>query len=151
MDSSLSQPNILDFATIKEIFQKGFIKGHKIFIPDELILLIYKYYKPKFKIGQRVIRIYKPYIDTIWTKGRATLRNANKKQRSQNVVISGINYNCEQKQYFYAYDYYPASEGFCLENDLRALTKIEEKKHLWELPHDMEAGGWNPWEFTALI
>ena len=113
------------------------------FIPTEIIEYIYKFYTPKFKIGQRCIRTYKPeknsYIPNVgWLHLVAYVKK-------QNVVIKSIDFPSKTnvfsrpREYFYGYDYFPASEGFAYECDLRPLTKEEEGKNHWELPHDMES------------
>ena len=110
-------------------------------IATEMIEYIYKFYTPKFKVGQRCIRIYKPRLSSYIPM----MNNINKRIKKQNVVITSIDFPSDislfpgPRDYFYNYSYYPASEGFANECDLRALTKEEEGKNHWELPHDMES------------
>ena len=111
------------------------------FIPTEMIEYIYKFYVPKFKVGQRCIRTYNPQKNS-YIPNTITVANVKK----QNVVITSIVFrhglsssSLRPREYLYGYDYYPHSEGFAYECDLRALTKEEKGKNHWELPHDMES------------
>lgn len=111
------------------------------FIPTEMIEYIYKFYIPKFKVGQRCIRTYNPPKTNSFALTMSN--NVNNKIKKQNVVITSIDFPTwvlpRPREYLYGYDYYPSSEGFTYECYLRALTKEEEGKNHWELPHDMES------------
>lgn len=136
-------PALKTFIGFKSLFYEIFNKRDSLFLPDEILLIIFEKYSPKFKIGQRVIRFYRPYIPIEFMVNIIGLesdfnRQTIKKPRKQNVVITGIDFNKEKGEYYYSYDYYPSSEGFGLESEMRALTNKESHLPHWKLPHDME-------------
>ncbi len=85
--------------------------------------------EPKFKVGERCIRMY------------VNEKNGVKTYKEQTVNI----WNCyknkyhPQKGYFYEYMYYPASDGFAYETSIRKLTEVEKTKSVWTLPMSMAA------------
>jgi hypothetical protein len=91
---------------------------------------IYEFIKlpePEFKVGERCIRMY---FDNI---------NGIKKYKEQTISIWACNKNKyhPEKGYHYEYMYYPASEGFAYEINIRKLTEIEKTKSIWTLPMSM--------------
>jgi len=131
------------FEEFKLLFTRIFEKRKSLYLPDEILLIIFEKYSPKFTIGQRVIRFYRPYIPIEFMVNIIGLesdfnRQTIKKPRKQNVVITRIDFNKEKSEYFYSYDYYPSSEGFGLESEMRMLTDKESKLSHWQLPNDME-------------
>ena len=138
MTSSTEQviPALKTFQEFKSLFQEIFQKRESLFLPDEILLIIFNKYIPKFKIGQRVIRSYKPFITP---ELNILFRKKDiKKPSKQNVVITGIDFNKDKSEYYYSYDYFPSSEGFGLESEMRALTNEESHLPRWKLPRDME-------------
>ena len=91
----------------------------------DIVECIYNFYKiqePRFKKKELCIRVYP---------------NLNKEQA---VKIDSYTY-CNNK-YLYQYSYYPCSEGFSYEENLRKLTKKEEelrRESLFRLPMGMSA------------
>ena len=75
-----------------------------------------------FKKGDRCIRVYSP-------------------GKEQSVVICqcSLQSYTKGKGYSYEYDYYPSSDGWGNERNLRKLTEKEEKMEWYLLPHSMEA------------
>lgn len=128
-------PAIKTFIDFKSLFNEIFKERDSLFLPDEILLIIFNKYVPKFNIGQRVIRYYKPFIPKIL---RHLWYNTRIYPAKQNVVITGIDFHKEENDYFYSYDYFPSSEGFGLESEMRALTNEESQLPHWKLPHDME-------------
>ena len=129
-------PALKTFIDFKSMFDEIFKERESLFLPDEILLIIFNKYIPKFKVGQRVIRYYKPFIppelNILFHKKDI------KKPSKQNVVITGIDFNKNKSEYYYSYDYFPSSEGFGLESEMRALTNEESHLPHWKLPHDME-------------
>lgn len=127
------------FEEFKLLFTRIFEKRKSLYLPDEILLIIFEKYSPKFTIGQRVIRFYRPYIPIEFMVNIIGLESDfNRDFNAQNVVIASIDFNKEKMEYFYSYDYYPSSEGFGLESEMRMLTDKESKLSHWQLPNDME-------------
>ena len=93
---------------------------------------IYKYIplpEPKFKIGERCIRMYINEETGIKTF----------KEQTINIWACYKNKYHPEKGYFYEYMYYPASEGFAYEKSIRKLSEVEQNKSVWTLPMGMVA------------
>ena len=97
------------------------------FLIPEIWLHIFKYVNPIYKKNELCIRMYKN-MPTKYSK---------KKYREQAVTIESIRINNLTKEYFYNYNYYPASDGSAYENSLRKLSKKEKEKSIWLLPSEM--------------
>jgi hypothetical protein len=85
--------------------------------------------EPKFKVGERCIRIYHNEENEIKTY----------KEQTVNIWACYKNKYHPEKGYFYEYMYYPASEGFAYESSIRKLTEVEQNKSVWTLPMAMTA------------
>ena len=105
-------------------------------LPGEIVELIFAHYRPKFAVGQRCIRTLTPHKHSVWWDLLG--RSPNQQQLVQLVTITDLYYDYSRRQYMYPNEYFPSSQGFGLEADLRALTAEEEPKPHWKLPHDME-------------
>lgn len=99
-------------------------KSQKVESNEDVNKIIHDFYKKpekKFKIGESCIRIY----------------NGGEKQF---VNIDNIFYKEDTNSYLYEYSYFPSSDGYCYEGDLRKLSDNEKKlkkQSIFNMPMDM--------------
>ena len=99
-------------------------KSQNVKTNEDVNKIIHDFYKKpeqKFKKGESCIRIYRG-------------------GKKQFVSIDNIFYKQETNSYLYEYSYFPSSDGFCYEEDLRKLSDNEKelkKKSIFNMPMDM--------------
>ena len=115
----------IDNINLTILTQKLFNSNFDEYINEKIITLMLLHFsipKPKFKKKDKCIRTYD-----------------NGKKQYVTIYRCLLDDYQEDRGYLYEYEYYPSSEGYGTEKNLRLLTDEEKVKKWFQLPNDMEA------------